>query len=67
MFEPGIADLAGARCSESGWTIFSGMDEQCLAALFGSPANIGSTLNLMPGAYKAPVAAMKKGMYCGGA
>jgi dihydrodipicolinate synthase/N-acetylneuraminate lyase len=35
------------------WTIFSGMDEQCLfAATFGAPANIGSTLNLMPGAYR---------------
>ncbi len=55
MFElQALVDLAGARCSETRWTIFSGMDEQCLfAALFGSPANIGSTLNLMPGAYKA--------------
>ncbi len=36
-----------------GWTIFSGMDEQCLfAAMVGSPANIGSTLNLMPGVYR---------------
>ena len=36
-----------------GWTIFSGMDEQCLfAAMSGSPANIGSTLNIMPGVYR---------------
>ena len=36
-----------------GWTIFSGMDEQCvLAAMFGAPANIGSTLNRMPGVYR---------------
>ncbi len=37
-----------------GWTVFSGMDEQCvLASLFGAHGNIGSTLNFMPGAYKA--------------
>jgi N-acetylneuraminate lyase len=36
-----------------GWTIFSGMDEQCLyAAMSGAPANIGSTLNFMPGVYR---------------
>lgn len=34
------------------WTIFSGMDQQCaFAAMAGSPANIGSTLNHYPGAY----------------
>lgn len=43
-----IVDLSGG-----GWTLFSGMDEQCLyAAMSGAPANIGSTLNLMPGAYR---------------
>jgi N-acetylneuraminate lyase len=43
-----LVDLGG-----DGWTIFSGMDEQCVyAALSGAPANIGSTLNLMPGAYR---------------
>ncbi len=49
MFElQAIVDL-----SDAGWTIFSGMDEHCIfAAMFGSPACIGSTLNLMPGAYK---------------
>lgn len=35
------------------WTIFSGMDQQCVfAAMFGTPANIGTTLNLMPGVYR---------------
>ena len=39
--------------ARDGWTIFSGMDEQCVfAAMSGAPANIGSTLNLMPGAYR---------------
>ena len=39
--------------ASKGWTIFSGMDEQCLfAAMFGSPSNIGSTLNAMPGVYR---------------
>jgi len=38
---------------EEGWTIFSGMDEQCIyGAMSGAPANIGSTLNPMPGAYR---------------
>jgi N-acetylneuraminate lyase len=37
----------------AGWTIFSGMDEQCIyGAMSGAPANIGSTLNPMPGAYR---------------
>lgn len=63
MFElQALVDLAEARGSETSWTIFSGMDEQCLfAALFGSPANIGSTLNLMPGVYKALRASYKAG------
>lgn len=38
---------------EGHWTLFSGMDEQCVfAALFGCAQNIGSTLNFMPGAYR---------------
>jgi N-acetylneuraminate lyase len=41
------------QSTDEGWTIFSGMDQQCLfAAMFGATANIGSTLNLMPGAYR---------------
>ena len=39
--------------SADGWTIFSGMDEQCLFAMMtGAPGNIGSTLNFMPGLYR---------------
>lgn len=34
------------------WTVFSGMDEQCVyAAMMGASGCIGSTINLMPGAY----------------
>jgi N-acetylneuraminate lyase len=41
------------RSAGEGWTIFSGMDQQCIfAAMFGATANIGSTLNLMPGVYR---------------
>jgi N-acetylneuraminate lyase len=43
-----LVDLGG-----EGWTIFSGMDEQCIyGAMSGAPANIGSTLNPMPGPYR---------------
>lgn len=39
--------------NDGGWTIFSGMDEQCLFAIMvGSPGCIGSTLNYMPGVYR---------------
>ena len=39
--------------AEREWTVFSGMDEQCLyAAMMGSDGNIGSTLNFMPGVYR---------------
>jgi N-acetylneuraminate lyase len=49
MFElKRLVDLGG-----EGWTIFSGMDEQCVyAAMSGAPANIGSTLNPLPGPYR---------------
>ncbi|MBN1249777.1 MAG: dihydrodipicolinate synthase family protein [Anaerolineae bacterium] len=48
-----LVELSEAIRPTAAWTIFSGMDEQCVfAAMFGSPANIGSTLNLMPGVYK---------------
>lgn len=37
----------------SDWTVFSGMDEQCLfAAMSGASGNIGSTLNIMLGVYR---------------
>lgn len=53
MFElKQLLDLGSAE-GGAGWTIFSGMDEQCVyAAMSGAPANIGSTLNPMPGAYR---------------
>ncbi len=39
--------------NEDEWTVFSGMDEQCLyAAMMGAAGNIGSTLNFMPGVYR---------------
>lgn len=35
------------------WTMFSGMDEQCLyAAMMGATGAVGSTLNIMPSVYK---------------
>jgi N-acetylneuraminate lyase len=47
---------------EHDWTVFSGMDEQCLfARMFGARGNIGSTVNLMPGAYGALHRAFESG------
>lgn len=44
------------------WTVFSGMDEQCVfAAMFGASGNIGSTLNYMPGLYREIHAAVQRG------
>lgn len=38
---------------EENWSIFSGMDEQCIyAAMQGACGNIGSTLNYIPGIYR---------------
>lgn len=35
------------------WTMFSGMDEQCLyATMMGATGAIGSTVNIMPGVYR---------------
>lgn len=49
-----IIRLGESQERRFGWTVFSGMDEQCIfAALFGAHGNIGSTLNFMPGVYKA--------------
>jgi N-acetylneuraminate lyase len=58
MYELGaLVDL-----KDEGWTIFSGMDQECVfAAMSGSPANIGSTLNLMPGVYRALRSAYEEG------
>ena len=48
-----IIDLGDDLPQGRGWTIFSGMDEQCLfAAMMNAPGNIGSTLNVMPGPYR---------------
>ena len=47
---------------DGGWSIFSGMDEQCVfAAMFGACGNIGSTLNFMPKVYRAIHACVKRG------
>jgi len=54
MFEFNEIMQLGNAMRPGGWTTFSGMDEQCLyAAMSGSSGNIGSTLNFMPGIYKA--------------
>ena len=49
MFEiQQIIEMGGGK-----WTVFSGMDEQCLyARMMGVTGAIGSTLNIMPGAYR---------------
>jgi len=51
---PNMFELSNlVSLAEEGWTLFSGMDEQCLfAAMVGAPANIGSTLNPMVGVYR---------------
>ena len=44
------------------WSIFSGMDEQCIyAAMQGACGNIGSTLNYIPGIYREMHNSYKKG------
>ncbi|MFN2200848.1 MAG: dihydrodipicolinate synthase family protein [Caldilineaceae bacterium] len=49
MYE--LREIIEAR--EEPWSIFSGMDEQCVfGAMVGSCGNIGSTLNVMPGIYR---------------
>jgi N-acetylneuraminate lyase len=45
-----MSQILGLR--EANWTVFAGMDEQSLFALmFGAQANIGSTVNLLPGTF----------------
>lgn len=54
-----ILDLGDGR-----WTMFSGMDEQSVyAAMMGSSGAIGSTLNIMPGAYKKIRQYVKSGQH----
>ncbi len=44
------------------WTVFSGMDEQCLfGSMFGASGNIGSTLNYIPGPYREIHCAVAQG------
>lgn len=72
----GIPTLAGSKYTgpnmfefrrivelgNSEWTVFSGMDEQCVfAAMIGASGNIGSTLNYMPGLYREIHAAVQRG------
>lgn len=72
----GIPTLAGSKYTgpnmfelrriielgEGKWTVFSGMDEQCLfAAMFGASGNIGSTLNYIPGPYREMHRAVQQG------
>ena len=54
-----IIDLGAGQ-----WTIFSGMDEQCLyARMNGADGCIGSTLNYMPGVYKAIYRMLETGAF----
>ena len=49
------------------WTIFSGMDEQCLfAVMSGSHGNVGSTLNFMQGVYRKIRRCAEDGDYMNG-
>jgi N-acetylneuraminate lyase len=72
----GIPNLAGTKYTgpnmfefrqildlgEGHWTMFSGMDEQCVyAAMMGATGVIGSTLNIMPGVYAKIHALVKSG------
>ena len=48
-----IVELSREYTGPFEWTVFSGMDEECLfASMFGSNGNIGSTLNYLPGLYR---------------
>jgi dihydrodipicolinate synthase/N-acetylneuraminate lyase len=47
-----------------GWTLFSGMDEECaFAAMFGASGCIGSSLNYHAGAYRAIQHAVHNGQH----
>ncbi len=57
-----IVELGKQATSRFGWTVFSGMDEECFfASTFGANGNIGSTLNYIPGAYREIHAAAARG------
>lgn len=62
--DEGAADagVAHAGAAHVHWSIYSGMDQQCLfAAMVGVEANIGSTLNFMPGVYREIHALYREG------
>ena len=55
-----IIDLGHERA----WTVFAGMDEHSVyAAMSGADGHIGSTLNLMPGAYRRIRALVEGGQH----
>ena len=57
-----IVDLGQRVFRAHNWTVFSGMDEECLfASMFGASGNIGSTLNYIPGVYREIHEACKRG------
>jgi len=48
-----IAEMGRAISASGSWTVFAGMDQQCVfAAMAGADGNIGSSLNVIPGAYR---------------
>ena len=58
MYE--FREIVGLR--EENWSIFSGMDEQCIyAAMQGACGNIGSTLNYIPGIYRVMHSSYQEG------
>lgn len=58
MYE--FREIVGLR--EENWSIFSGMDEQCIyAAMQGACGNIGSTLNYIPGIYREMHSSYREG------
>lgn len=62
MYELRELIAMGDESRVHGWTVFSGMDEQCVfGAMFGAHGNIGSTLNFIPGPYKHIHACVQSG------
>ncbi|MCC9075217.1 dihydrodipicolinate synthase family protein [Litorilinea aerophila] len=57
-----IVELGAEYRGDHPWTVFSGMDEECLfASMFGASGNIGSTLNYIPGVYREIHACREQG------
>jgi len=57
-----IVEMGKQEFGKDEWTVFAGMDEQCLfGSMFGASGNIGSTLNYMVGTYCDIHAAVKAG------